>query len=234
MHTVTLYLVRHGQTIFNKTGRVQGWQDSPLTEVGRKVAVYCGRGLRNVAFDAAYSSDLMRASVTAQIILDQNEQVKPPLIERKTLREISFGHFDGGLNEDRVLASAKLLLGEENIELLNRKLATKEIRVRHMLNATQSIDESGIAETFEQMQLRAVKETERIVKEAHAKKLENVLVVSHGVTIASIVDYFPGVGIDQISDIKNASVSRLVYDGKDIRVVEVGSMEPAKLGREMK
>ena len=78
MHTVTLYLVRHGQTIFNKTGRVQGWQDSPLTEEGRKVAVYCGRGLRNVAFDAAYSSDLMRASVTAQIILDQNEQVTPP------------------------------------------------------------------------------------------------------------------------------------------------------------
>lgn len=103
-----------------------------------------------------------------------------------------------------------------------------------MLNATQSIDESGIAETFEQMQLRAVKETERIVKDAHAKKLEDVLVVSHGVTIASIVDYFPGVGIEQISDIKNASVSRLVYDGKDIRVVEVGSMEPAKLGREMK
>lgn len=52
--------------------------------------------------------------------------------------------------------------------------------------------------------------------------------------IASAVTYLLDVGIEQISDVKNASVSRLVYDGKDIRVVEVGSMEPAKLGREMK
>lgn len=161
MHKVTLYMVRHGQTIYNKTGRVQGWKDSPLTEEGRKVAVYCGRGLRDITFDAAYSSDLKRAADTAQIILDENLQDKPTLQERKTLREISFGHFDGGLNEDRILASAQILLGEADIDLLNEKLSTKEIRMRHLLNATQSIDESGTAETFEQMQLRATKEVKK-------------------------------------------------------------------------
>lgn len=231
MRKVTLYMVRHGQTIFNKTGRVQGWKDSPLTEEGRKVAVYCGRGLRDIAFDAAYASDLKRAADTAQIILEENLHDTPTLQERKTLREISFGHFDGGLNEDRILASAQILLGEANIDLLNEKLSTKEIRVRHMLNATQSIDESGTAETFEHMQLRAVEEIQRIFQQAYVEKLENILVVSHGVTIASIVDYFPGVGIEQISDIHNASVSRLVFDGEEIQVEEVGSMKPAEAGQ---
>lgn len=56
------------------------------------------------------------------------------------------------------------------------------------------------------------------------------MVVSHGVTIASIVDFFPGVGIEHISDIQNASVSRLVFDGEDIQVEEVGSMKPAEEG----
>lgn len=231
MHTVTLYMVRHGQTIYNKTGYVQGWKDSPLTDEGRKVAVNCGRGLQDIEFGAVYASDLKRAADTAQIILDENLHDVPTLQERKALREISFGHFDGGLNEDRILASAKVLLGEADVDLLNEKLSTKELRVRHLLNATQTIDESGTAETFEGMQLRAVKEIKRIFHQAHEAKLENILVVSHGVTIASILDYFPGVGIEQISDVKNASVSRLVFDGHDIQVEEAGSMKPAEEGK---
>ena len=81
------------------------------------------------------------------------------------------------------------------------------------------------------MQLRAVDEIERIFHQAYAEKLGNILVVSHGVTIASIVDYFPGVGIEEISDIHNASVSRLVFDGEVIRVEEAGSMKPAEEGQ---
>ena len=231
MHKVTLYIVRHGQTIYNQTGRVQGWKDSPLTEEGHKVAIYCGRGLQHISFDGAYSSDLKRASDTAKIILNENLHKVPALQERNNLREISFGHFDGGLNEERILASAKALLGEADVDLLNEKLATKEIRVRHMLNATQKIDKTGTAETFEGMQLRAVQEIKNIFNQAYEERLENILVVSHGVTIASIIDYFPGVTIEQISDIKNASVSRLVFDGTDIIVESFGSMKPAEAGK---
>lgn len=231
MHTVTMYMVRHGQTVYNQTGRVQGWKDSSLTDEGRQVAVYCGRGLQDISFDAAYASDLKRAADTAQVILDENKHDVPTLYEREMLREISFGHFDGGLNADRISKSAEVLLGEANIELLNEKLSTKELRVRHLLNATHSIDESGTAETFEQMQNRAVKEIERIFRQAHEEGMNNILIVSHGVTIASILDFFPGAEIEQISDVKNASVSRLIYDGNDIQVEEVASMTPAEEGK---
>ena len=45
-----LYLVRHGQTLFNELHMTQGWCDSPLTELGRKQAKEAGRSLRNVDF----------------------------------------------------------------------------------------------------------------------------------------------------------------------------------------
>ena len=38
MKTLELYLVRHGKTVFNTTGRLQGWSDSPLTPEGCQVA----------------------------------------------------------------------------------------------------------------------------------------------------------------------------------------------------
>lgn len=43
---VTLYLTRHGKTMLNTTGRMQGWCDSPLTEDGAAVAEKLGRGLK--------------------------------------------------------------------------------------------------------------------------------------------------------------------------------------------
>lgn len=230
MQKVTCYIVRHGQTVYNQTGRVQGWKNSPLTEEGKKVAVSCGIGLKSIRFDAAYASDLERATTTAELILSKNNHIQPEVIQRKALREISFGHFDGGLNEDRILAGANVLLGSPDVALLNEKLSTKELRVRHLLNATYSIDESGTAETFEHLQERAVREIEAICYEAYEQQAKNILIVSHGVTIAAILDFFPGAEIAEISDIKNASVSKLTYDGEKIIVEEVGSMHPVQLG----
>ncbi|WP_331715913.1 phosphoglycerate mutase family protein [Tessaracoccus coleopterorum] len=65
--TVTVYLVRHGQTWMNYTGRVQGWSDSPLTEQGITVAAQVGRNLAAEigGFDAAYCADTVRHYQTA-------------------------------------------------------------------------------------------------------------------------------------------------------------------------
>lgn len=233
MTQINIYLVRHGKTIYNQTGRVQGWKDSPLTEEGLVVAKRCGYGLRDIPFDMAYSSDLNRAAITTKVILEENHKEDIPFIIDRELREISFGHFDGGLNEDRIAASAKVLFGEEHMTQLTEKLSTGEIRGRDMLNATYSIDESGYAETFEMVQERAVKAIKRIFAIADKNGFKNVLVVSHGVTIASIIDYFPGEKIEQISDVKNASVSLLTNDQEKIRVNQVSSLEFVEKGKEL-
>ena len=51
-----LYFVRHGQTLFNVQDKVQGWCDSPLTNEGVEVAKRLGEALKDVHFDALYSS----------------------------------------------------------------------------------------------------------------------------------------------------------------------------------
>ena len=60
MTETTLYIVRHGKTMFNTIERVQGWCDTPLTKQGQEGIHYLGRGLKNVDFSFAYSSDSLR------------------------------------------------------------------------------------------------------------------------------------------------------------------------------
>ena len=63
-----LTVVRHGETVWNQSGRQQGWLDTDLTELGRAQAKTIASGLAGETFEALYSSDLGRAMQTADII----------------------------------------------------------------------------------------------------------------------------------------------------------------------
>lgn len=62
----TIYLMRHGQTLFNKYERMQGWCDSPLTEKGHAQARVAGEYFKKngITFDAVYTSTLTRTQET--------------------------------------------------------------------------------------------------------------------------------------------------------------------------
>jgi len=87
----TLYLMRHGQTLFNVRRKVQGWCDSPLTELGIKQAETASRYFKehNIIFDHAYSSTSERACDTLEIVTDM------PYTRLKGLKEWNFGTFEG-------------------------------------------------------------------------------------------------------------------------------------------
>lgn len=87
----TLYLMRHEQTLFNQRKKVQGWCDSPLTELGVKQAETAGKYFkeRNIIFDDAYSSTSERASDTLELVTDM------PYTRLKGLKEWNFGTFEG-------------------------------------------------------------------------------------------------------------------------------------------
>ena len=65
-----LYLMRHGETLFNTQKRVQGWCDSPLTENGILQAEQAKQyfAKKGISFDAVYSSTQERATDTAKIV----------------------------------------------------------------------------------------------------------------------------------------------------------------------
>ena len=92
-----VYLVRHGKTVFNTIGRLQGWSDSPLTDEGRAAAAAlgCRIGKRKIAFDAAFSSTAPRAAETAGLILQQAGQGGLAVRQLPDLREYCFGGFEG-------------------------------------------------------------------------------------------------------------------------------------------
>ena len=71
--SLEIYLVRHGQTQFNETGRIQGWCDSPLTQLGQEQAAQLGKqfAAQHIRFDAAYCSTLQRTIDTARYYLQQ-------------------------------------------------------------------------------------------------------------------------------------------------------------------
>lgn len=87
-----LYLIRHGQTLFNRKQMISGWTDSPLTELGIEQARRAGQFLRHrgITFERAYTSTLTRTHATL-------DAVAPGLAyeEREGLREWYFGEYEG-------------------------------------------------------------------------------------------------------------------------------------------
>ena len=87
-----LLLIRHAQTVWNRDRRYQGWQDSPLSEVGRAQAEAVGRALSSEPLKAVYSSTLGRARETAEAIAAFHGL---PVHADDAFREMAFGDWEG-------------------------------------------------------------------------------------------------------------------------------------------
>lgn len=88
----TFYIIRHGQTKLNLKKIIQGHKDSPLTEIGIQITQQHAKKLKDIHFDAVFSSDSLRAKQTADaIVLERNIAVKTTHL----LRERGFGRYEG-------------------------------------------------------------------------------------------------------------------------------------------
>lgn len=87
-----IYLVRHGETDWNLQERMQGQADNALNSTGKEQAQIVADKLKTVAFDAAFSSTLSRAAVTAEIILGEQKGI---LRRDASVMEIGFGPWEG-------------------------------------------------------------------------------------------------------------------------------------------
>ena len=84
--------MRHGQTLFNVEHKIQGWCDSPLTELGIKQAEIAARYFddNKITFDHCYASTSERACDTLEIVTHH----KYPYTRVKGLKEWNFGRFE--------------------------------------------------------------------------------------------------------------------------------------------
>src|ERR1700722_10318253 len=95
--STSLFMVRHGQTEWNKLRKIQGHADIPLSEAGILQAQEIAQRLASHRFDAIISSDLQRAAQTAAII---NEYHKHDIKLESLLREQHYGIAQGLMTEE--------------------------------------------------------------------------------------------------------------------------------------
>ena len=93
---LTFYFIRHGKTVWNTEGLMQGHGDSPLTEEGINGAKKTGVALNHIPFIAAYSSVLNRTIATASHIIGERDI---PLFHHQGLNEQYFGSWEGKVVE---------------------------------------------------------------------------------------------------------------------------------------
>lgn len=87
-----IYVIRHGQTLWNAQGRLQGAADIPLNDNGTRLARITGQALKEVPFFCCFTSPLKRARDTASLILEGRDV---PIFQEERIREISFGEWEG-------------------------------------------------------------------------------------------------------------------------------------------
>ncbi len=94
-----IFAFRHGQTDWNKEGRIQGHLDVPLNAQGHEEAARLGLALRRIPFGVILSSDLSRAVRTSEILLARAEAERwhpiVPILRDERLREVHLGALQG-------------------------------------------------------------------------------------------------------------------------------------------
>jgi broad specificity phosphatase PhoE len=92
-----LYLVRHGETVYNAEGRIQGQSDAPLSALGHRQSAAVAEALAALPIEALYSSPLRRTRQTVEPIAARLEL---PVHDDRRLMELDAGRFTGRLRSE--------------------------------------------------------------------------------------------------------------------------------------
>lgn len=201
----TIYLIRHGQSEGNIKGIVQGHIDENLTEEGVEQAKKAGEKFRGIKFEAIFSSDLIRAKHTAEIIkLERDLAVKTS----KMLRERTFGDFEG--------MESKKFRDALKDELLKLENLAKEERWKYKAHKSIESDEEMMGRFITYLREIAV---------AYAGK--NVLVATHGGPIRMMLIHLGWGSHGELPGgaLKNTGYVVLESDGVDFFVKEIHGVE---------
>ncbi len=204
----TFYIVRHGETEWNVSGIIQGQLDSQLTVRGLQQAQETAQELREIPFDAIFSSDLLRAKRTAEII-KLNRQLA--IVTKKALRERTFGDYDGKSAEEY-------------------KKETKHLFEKYQQLSEQEQWKFKFTEGYESDEKLLSRFITFIREIAIAFPNKTILVVTHGGTIRTFLMHigFANYGELVAGTFNNAGYINMQSDGVDFFVKEVKGLKKKK------
>jgi len=142
-------LISHTTTDWCLVGRLKGQTDRELTKPGRTEALKLASKLKNLGISKIVSSDLKRASQTAEII---NTQLKVPITSDALLRECSFGSLEGMTKEEAVAKYGPMIIKDwddqcESYDFKRFGGEDREEVLKHHLKLLKKYSGSNLKET---------------------------------------------------------------------------------------
>ena len=212
-----LVLLRHGQSLFNQEGRFTGWMDIDLSLRGREEASEAGRLMKNcgLGFDIAFTSVLKRAIRTAWIVLDEIDRMWTPLLPCWKLNERSYGALEGERKSemDEIYGADQVRLWRRSFLGRPPALSRDDRRYPGRDERYRTVEEKDLprTESLQDAQNRVLPLwQDQILLELGLGR--NVLVVSHGNTIRSLVKQIEDISDQDIENIEIPTASPLLYE----------------------
>lgn len=190
-----IYIVRHGETEWNKMQRSQGCSnDIPLSEEGIKQAKAIAKRLKNEKIDLFFSSNLKRAYETARIISKEHNK---DVIRCDEFREINLGCWEG---------------------LCFDEIKEKYNDIYLIWHNTPHLAQIPNAERIADIRERTIKKLNEIINTYRDK---NILIVSHGITIKVMIAAVMGIDMSNVHKIRqdNTALNILEYNGSGFGIL---------------
>jgi len=201
----TIFLIRHGQTEYNRMGLLQGRGiDAPLDSTGLEQSQAVARHLRSEVVDKIFTSSLSRAINTAQIIADELHLHIEGCFE--DLDEMHFGTAEG----------------RDFVEV------NEELQQLYSLWQKGDVDTGfELGESPLQVLERANSCMMNIIREHEGK---SIIFVIHGRLIRIILSHWLGIGLQRMHEIQhtNTSVNKLIWNGSGFRAVQLNQIDHLK------
>jgi probable phosphoglycerate mutase len=189
-----IIFIRHGETQENRDGRIQGHSQTLLNELGREQARRLGERMRGAAFDALYSSDLLRARATADAVAAHHAL---PVIEDPRLREWDLGVLTGLTRPDaqRRHPDAYAIYRDALVERVVPDGESIRGRYQRIIAAVEALAARHPGAT--------------------------IVVVSHGGPLGDCYRHATGMPLDAPKDFQlyNAGINRFAVEGRDWRLL---------------
>ncbi|GAC1502603.1 MAG: phosphoserine phosphatase 1 [Ktedonobacteraceae bacterium] len=189
MTKTIVYLTRHGQTEWNLVRKMQGYQDSALTELGLLQATWLRDAMRAIELDALYSSSSLRAVRTAEIIRGQRNL---EIVTYDALREINMGDWEGKTANEIQLTDAQ-------------GLDTFWYRPAEYIPTNHG-------ESFHDIQNRVIPVLNEIIARHPG---QTIMLVSHGITLKVMLTHFEQRSLAKLWDppfIQPTALSKVVIE----------------------
>ena len=189
-----LILIRHGQSIWNAANLFTGWENVGLSQKGILEAKNAAEELTNINFDSVFTSELIRAQKTAEIIIEGNSQTKPTsIISDLRLNERHYGDLQG-MNKD----DARKEFGEEQVHIWRRSFDIPPPNGESLkMTAERTLP------CFDELIMPELKLNKNVLVSAHGNSLRSIVMKLEQIDENSIVKLEIPTGVPRIYSFEN-------------------------------